>query len=160
MPPKPLPLPTFYKLSAIGTKKSRPLEVNMFMDKRLLVKEAKRSFIVVLSIIGKDNTAFNVALLKWPDVVDCLLDGNDELFLKDVGFLICYPFKLLVESLQDILGDDRSMDVDVSMRLSSSDPLGARRNLVRLCNSLIFRLRSSDSRFVNFEEIRDDRGLF
>ena len=135
----------------------------MFMDideKKLLVREAKHSFLTVLSIVGKEDSAFNTVLLKWPDVIDNILDGNDELFLKNIGVLICHPFKLLAESLQSIINDDRSMDVDASMRLSGSDPLGARRNLIRLCNSLIFRLRSSDSRFANFEEIRDDRGLF
>jgi len=128
--------------------------------KKLLVREAKHSFLIVLSIVGKEDSAFNIILLKWPDIVDSILDDDEELFLKDVGFLICHPFKLLAESLQSIINDDRSVDIDVSMKLSSSDPLDARKNLVRLCNSLIFKLRLTNSRFANFKEIRDDKGLF
>jgi len=120
----------------------RPWDGENVDFKRKLVAEAKHSFISVMGIVGSD-TNYNHILLKWPDVADALLEDKDGLFLKDISRLICLPFKILAESLQEMLSDDKNLDIGTSMVLSEEDPIEAKKNLIRLCNSMIYRLKAT-----------------
>lgn len=112
-----------------------------------LIREAKHSFAILLGFVGDTDSPANRVLLKWPDVTDALLDGDEERFNEAAAYLICYPMKLVAESLRETirkLGEDVELyvvEVNKTMESAATSPVDVKLNLIRLCNTMIFRLQ-------------------
>lgn len=112
------------------------------MNQRKLVREANHSVALLLGFVGLD-TKCNRILLKWPDVIEDVLAGEEEAFKKDISWLICEPLRVLSESLIQ-MADPKGSNTEVREAMVNcvEDPIGVKTALIGLCNLQINKLRS------------------
>ena len=136
----------------------------MNIEPKLLVREAKHSYAVLLGFIGNPDTDCNRMLLKWPDVIDSLLENDEKKFCEDISVLIYQPLVVLAEALAQILRDkidndlgDLKLDAATHCRaaVENKSPQEAKEELIRICNTYIDHLRSHD---INYEYIKTIKG--
>lgn len=121
----------------------------MKTDARLLIREAKHSYAVLLGFINDADSVCNKMLLKWPDAMDSLIADDEEKFCNDMSVLMCQPLKVLAESLAQVLrdkvGNDSGWEFDVTeycrTKVIYQDPQEAKKTLIKICNTYIDRLR-------------------
>lgn len=116
-------------------------------DIKILLKEAKHSVMLLMQSFGSISSPCNQVLLKWPDILDSYFDNNDENLRRDFAIIICQPIKIIADSLVErikLIGllDSSSFEIEQTMVLAIKSPLEAKANLLRICNSLIFKLKS------------------
>lgn len=64
-------------------------------DIDLLVRHAKDSCMILLAIEPQGAVG---PMVKWPDVVDDLLSGNEDTLKRDLEILMIEPLKILADS--------------------------------------------------------------
>lgn len=128
------------------------------MNHKVFIREAKHSFAILLGFIGKPDTECNLILLKWPDAMDSMIEKNEEKFLCDMSHLICRPLFLIAKSLVEILSKHTEVNMQEvydTMKFAELNPIESKENLIRLCNSMIFKIRSFG---VHYEYIKNSEG--
>ena len=131
----------------------------MNVDPKHLAYEAKHSFAILLGFVGDADTNCNRILLKWPDAMDALLSEDEDKFREDMAFLTCYPLKLVATSLRERFYEDKEdkedPEIEETLRLAYQNPVESKNNLIRICNAIIFKLRSKS---IHFEYIKNTEG--
>lgn len=117
------------------------------MNNLQLLSEAKHSIATLMGFTGYDSHA-NVLLLKWPDILESVLKGDEKQALADFSCIICQPLAVLAESLiQAAATSDISAALldDVRRTLAEGivDPIEAKRNLIRICNAQLYKLKET-----------------
>ena len=115
-----------------------------------LLDEAKHSLATLMVITGNPNVALPV-LMKWPDALEAHLTGKREVFIRDMGIIMCAPIKIIAEALAAGPGNDPSAkderllkeisDTFKAFQDGKCGPIETKNNLIRLCNTIIFKLR-------------------
>ena len=132
------------------------------LDQIRLVREAKHTMAVYLSILGVSGYAASGFFIKWPDVMDSMLNNDDKLFLQDMLILVCNPMKTVAEGLvahtesvtaiQLIL---EAMEV-VKVNLSVDKIIICKAKLIAICNQEILTLRRGNSTMEPIRGLDDD----
>jgi hypothetical protein len=129
-------------------------------DIKKLIKEAQRSFRILISYVGQLDSRANVLLLKWPDAMLSLVSNESQQFKQDMAELICQPLVVLAEALTEMVCKEdptkplvNVVDVRETYKTAKDNPLEARDNLIRICDNKIFRLKSLGMSFHYIGEI-------
>ncbi len=132
------------------------------MDKNKIlssISEAKHSFAVFTSMIGNNSKA-NILYIKWVDAMESLVAENEKQFFDDMSILICQPLCVVAEALNqrasELGASNSEMEINDTMRLMSVDPVAAKQNLLRICNSQIFKLKAVG---LKYDYIKTSEGL-
>jgi hypothetical protein len=119
-----------------------------------LVKDAKHSMALLISVLGTSSYAASGFFVKWPDVVDAILSGNDKSFLEDITILICLPMKAIASSLSQMNESKMSVElIEDAMKSANDDPHLAKAKLIAICNQEIISLGQKGAK-LNLEPIR------
>lgn len=100
-----------------------------------MVNEAKHSFKVLLAFVGDIDTICNRLLLKWPDVIDSFIEGNDNKVKADLSILMCTPLLWIIQSVTE--RPTIGKECDDIMFNAHHDPILAKRKLVILYNDVL-----------------------
>ena len=114
-----------------------------------LLDEAKHSLATLMVITANPNVALPV-LMKWPDALEAHLTGKREVFIRDMGIIMCAPIKTVAEALAaGYPNDPQEKDERLLKEISDTfkafqdgkcGPIETKNNLIRLCNTIIFKL--------------------
>lgn len=107
-----------------------------------LVREAKHSLALIISFLGHSNPIVNGLAIKWPDVLDAYLADDEVNFLADMSTLICLPVKVLAEALCERAGS-KFLEEIAEISKDVVDPIDAKRDLIRICNLQVSKLRKA-----------------
>ena len=124
-----------------------------FQCKKYLL-EAKHSLAIVLGFCGEKN--IGIFMLKWPDVVDAILDGNIDDFKKDMHHLICRPLIIIADSLSDLTKEKYKIDFknEVLNACYGTDPFITKNNLIKVCNKMIDKLCEHGEKYEYIQELK------
>lgn len=118
------------------------------MDKKKIayyITEAKHSFAIFTSMTGQTSKA-NLLYLKWVDAMESLLAENETQFMSDLTTLICLPLQTVAEALNqrstELGAGSADGEISDTIKLIIADPVEAKNNFIRICNSQIFKLKS------------------
>ncbi len=125
-----------------------------------LVKEAQDSMKTLMKYAGTMNSSVNLLLLNWPDALMYHAEGNESKLRESLGLMICQPLKVLAEALtqhteQKVKSKIALEDINMSMIIANKNPLEAKENLIRICNSRIFMLKSVGEKLEMIGEKND-----
>lgn len=114
------------------------------------VLEAKHSLAILLNIVGEKN--IGLFMMKWPDVVDAILDVNVDNYNADMQHLICKPLMIVADSLSDLLKSKGGIDFrqEVLIACYGSDPFTIKNNLINISNKIINKLHNYH---IKYEQI-------
>lgn len=109
------------------------------------IAEAKRSFALFTTLMGKESKA-NIIYLKWIDVMESLIAENEKQFFEDMAIMICKPISTIAEALNqratELGAGNAETEISDTMKLMFINPIEAKQNLIRICNSQIFKLNA------------------
>ncbi len=133
------------------------------MDKKrikILVQEAKHSVNILCCFVERHETV--PIVMKWPDLMDSLIDEDYITLQHDLSNLICAPLKAIAQSLLQM-----ALDFNVPVELISSwqiqledatkekDPINSKRYLVTIIDSYILYLRKYNIQYPLIGNIND-----
>ena len=113
-----------------------------------IIKEAKDSMRILMKHLGAQNTSANILLLKWPDLIDSYIEDNEKEFHSDAVCLVCFPLKIIAESMiesnQQLL--KWKEEVDMAFNTKDSDIFEAKAQLVRLIELIECKLKTEENK--------------
>ena len=106
---------------------------------------------------GSIHSQVNLLLLNWPDALLYMAEDNHERLRESLSLIICQPLRVLVEALTSYVEQKTNTtipieEVSITMIMAKKDPLGAKKNLIRICNNRIFTLKSFDEKIEEIKE--------
>jgi hypothetical protein len=123
-------------------------------QQRFLVKDAKHSMALFISVLGISSYAASGFFIKWPDVIDAVLSGNDKNFLLDISILICLPMRAIAQSLSQMGESKMSLElIEDAMKSINENPHLAKAKLIAICNQEIISLGQKGAK-LNLDVIR------
>lgn len=123
------------------------------IDKEL-ARECKHSFAILLGFVGQ-NTPANKILLKWPDLIDAVIDKDQARVDEALHFLMCYPLKLLAESLNETAM--AGVDEEVESCYGLSDYGRSKQKLIEICNRIIDKLNERGQKIDRIISLNNGR---
>lgn len=115
------------------------------MKATVYVAEAKHTYAIFTGMIGKESKA-NVLYLKWIDAMESLIADDELRFNEDIAALICQPLRVVAEALNqratEAGASNAATEIKDTMQLMFVNPIEAKQNMIRICNSQIFKLKA------------------
>ena len=127
---------------------------DMYLD---YLQESKKSMIALLKICGNDTRA-NVIMLKWIDLMESLLNGDYDVFEKELKQMVTMPMLIMVEAIFDRLPKSKDAFEDqfkgrvvneikvINLNSAKVGPLKTKKELVRVCNTMLGVLKTHGAR--------------
>ena len=110
-------------------------------QRKALLREAKHSMAIFMTSLGVNHYAASGFFVKWPDIADALVNGNNKQFFDDVGILVCLPMKAIAEALAAQNDSNSGKLITDAMESMLVDPCLAKAKLIAICNQEILKLK-------------------